>query len=304
MALVFSTEDQFPRNRLAFWREAVCESYVALDCTSEAPETFTGRIELHRLSKISASYVGGTQQDVRRRRCDIARDTKASFLVSIQMREQSVIQQGGRRAHLMPGDFALYSSIDPYSLNIPDGFLQLVIQMPRDDLLARLPHADLLTGTRVSGQGQIGRLVRESVSQLIAAVDGANEVLLSCLQDSVTDLIATGLASLDDATVTLSQPDRQVLLRAHAFLEVNLADPTLNREKLSAAMGLSVRRLGEIFQAHGQPIAATIREMRLQKIAADLLDPRNRHLSIRELAIKWGICNLSSSPAHSARGSI
>ena len=251
-----------------------------------------GQIELHRLSNISASIVGGTQQYVRRRRRDIARDTDASFLVSIQMSARSVISQGGRQARLLPGDLALYSSTDPYTLNMPDDFSQMVVQIPRRDLLARLPNADLLTGSRVDGQTEIARLARGSISQLIDAGDRLNDIALRCLQDAVTDLIAGGLASLDNAPVSLGEPDQLTLLRARAHIEDRLSDPELNRETLASAMGMSVRRLSEIFQKQGQPIAATIREMRLQKIAAEMLDPRNRNRSIGELAMKWGIYNL------------
>ena len=107
----------------------------------------------------------------------------------------------------------------------------------------------------------------------------------------MTDLIATGLASLDTAPLSLSHPDRQMIIRAHTFLAENLADPALNRQMLSDAVGLSVRRLSEIFEANDQSIAATIREMRLKKIAAEMIDPRNRSRSINELAIKWGLYN-------------
>ncbi|MEL7154575.1 MAG: hypothetical protein AAFN51_12440, partial [Pseudomonadota bacterium] len=72
MAILFSTDDVSQRDRFAYWREAVCDSYVPLECSSEMPERFHGSIKLHRLSKISASYVGGGQQHVRRRKRDIA----------------------------------------------------------------------------------------------------------------------------------------------------------------------------------------------------------------------------------------
>lgn len=251
-----------------------------------------GQIELHRLSSISASIVCGTQQHVRRRRRDIARDTDASFLVSIQMSARSLITQSGRQARLLPGDLALYSSTDPYSLNMPDDFSQMVVQIPREKLVARLPNADLLTGSRVDGRSEIARLARDSISQLLDAGDRLNDIALSCLQDAVIDLIAGGLASLDNGPISLSEPDQLMLLRARAYIEDHLADAELNRETLASAMGMSVRRLSEIFQKQGQPIAATIRDMRLQKIAAEMLDPRNRHRSIGELAMKWGIYNL------------
>ena len=293
VAILFSTVDVSQRDRFAYWREAVCDSYVPLECSSEMPERFHGSIKLHRLSKISASYVGGGQQHVRRRKRDIARATDASFLVSVQLKGNTLIEQDGRQAYLRPGDFALYSSIEPYDLHPPEGFEQLVLQIPREELLARLPNADVLTGRRVSGSGQIGGLASATLSSLVGAIEHTNATVLSCMQDTICDLVATGLASLVETPIALSKPEQQILIRARAFLADNLRDPTLDREMLAAAMGMSVRRLSEIFRHEGAGIAETIREMRLIRIAAEMRDARYRRLTIGEIAFKWGIGNLS-----------
>lgn len=294
MATFLSTNSVKQQERFSFWREAVCDSYVQLDCNSSAPDTFQGEIILHRLSQLSASFVAGSKQEVRRRKRDIARSHDASFLISLQLNREAVIEQADRAAHLTPGDFALYSSTDRYALHLPDGFRQLVIQVPRDDLLRRLPNADLLTGTTVRGGSVMGGLVNDSVLRMVSAIDQSNEVVRHCMQDTIVDLFATGLASLDQAKFELSAPEQQVLLRANAFLKSNLANPDLDRTMLAEAVGFSVRRLGEIFQGDGKSIAMTIRAMRLQRIAADLKDQRFGRCSISDIAYRWGVRNLQS----------
>ncbi|MEO0388947.1 MAG: helix-turn-helix domain-containing protein [Pseudomonadota bacterium] len=294
MTVVLTTDTIAKRDRLDYWRDAVCASYVPLECLSDTPDDFAGTIQLHRLSKISASFVGGSQQTVRRRRRDIARATDASFLISLQIEKTGRIEQSDRSAVLAAGDFGLYSSIDRYALTLPDGFRQLVLQVPRDEMLRRLPNADLLTGIQVSGASEVGGLVTDGIRRLVRALDTANPVMLHCMQDAIVDLVATGLASVSGSAVELSDPERQILIRARAFLHANLADPDLDRTMLAGAMGLSVRRLGEIFQRDGHSIAATIREMRLRQIAADLRDPRFARQSVSEIALKWGANNLPS----------
>ena len=149
MAILLSTNSVRQVERFAFWREAVCDAYVHLDCECSHPDEFDGEIVLNRLSRLSASFVSGSQQSVRRRRKDIARAGEESFLISLQMKREGSVSQHERSARLQPGDFALYSSVDRYRLELPDGFRQLVVQIPREDLLSRLPTADLLTGIRV-----------------------------------------------------------------------------------------------------------------------------------------------------------
>lgn len=294
MAVLLSTETVRQHDRLDYWRDAVCASYVPLECSSPNPKNFSGAIELHRMSKVSASYVTGSKQVVRRRKRDIGAAGDASFLISLQLNQTGVLEQSDRHAVLRPGDFGLYSSIDPYALTLPEGFRQLVLQVPRDDMLRRLPNADRLTGISVSGASEIGSLVNDGITRLISSIDTTNDLMMQCLQDTIVDLVATGLASLGQTKFDLSRPEQLVLMRAHAFLIAHLADPELSRDVLAKAMGLSVRRLSEIFQIEGNSIATTIREMRMRHIAADLIDPRYARVSISELAMKWGIINLQS----------
>lgn len=294
MAVLLSTDTVRQSDRLDYWRDAICASYVPLECSSASPKNFDGAIEMHRMSKVSASYVTGSQQNVRRRKRDIGRAGDASFLISLQLNKAGVLEQSNRSAVLQPGDFGLYSSIDPYALTLPDGFRQLVIQVPREDMLRRLPNADRLTGISVSGTSEVGSLVNDGVTRLVRSIDTANDLMLQCLQDTIVDLVATGLASLRQTKFDLSRPEQLVLMRARAFLHAHLANPELSRNVLAQEMGLSVRRLSEIFRIEGTSIAATIREMRMRHIAADLVDPRHSRTSISELAMKWGVNNLQS----------
>jgi len=294
VTVVLSTKAMSKLDRFAYWRDAVCSSYVPLECETSTPESFNGSIELSRMSKISTSYVSGSRQVVRRRRSDIGRTTDASFLVSLQLCTRGVLKQAGREAHLRPGDFALYSSIDRYELDLPDGFRQFVLQVPREDFLRRLPNADLLTGQRVAGDSEIGTLVHDNIANLMQLLDGKNELMMQCIQDTMVDLFASGLASLSGAKLELSVPEQQVMLRAMTFIRANLSNPELDRKMLAKAMGLSVRRLSEIFQADGRSIAATIKKLRMRQVAKDLKNPLFERHSISELSMKWGVYNLQS----------
>lgn len=291
-----TTSEIAPRDRFAFWREAVCESYVQLDCNSPRPDTFHGEIQLHRMSQISASVVGGSEQLVRRRRRDIGRASEAFFLVSLQLENDGMIEQADRVAILQKGDFTLYSSVDPYTITVPDNFKQLVIQVPRDRMLSRLPNADLLTATAVRGNSGLGGLVRDSIPRLIEASVHTDGVAHACLQDTIVDVLASGIATLRSASMHLTAPERQQMARARSFICNNLKNPDFNRVVLADHLEISVRRLSEIFKADGTPVAMMIREMRLQRIAADLCDIRCSGLSISQIAMKWGINNLQHFP--------
>ena len=228
------------------------------------------------------------------RKRDISRSSDESFLISLQLTNDGVVEQCDRQALLKPGDFALYSSVDRYRLELPNGFRQLVVQVPRDDLLSRLPNADLITGIRVSGQGLIGSVVNDAVLRLVGAMEQSNDAVAQCAQESIIDLFVTGFASIDQSKYHLSNPEHQIIMRSNALIRSNLYDQSFGRTALAAAMGMSVRRLSEIYQRDGKSISSTIRQMRLDRIAADLKDSRLSRHSIGDISRKWGIENQPS----------
>lgn len=288
----FSTRDVRDHERFSYWREAVCDAYVQLGCECDGRDGFHGDIRLERLSKLSLSRVSGNAHKVYRRRIDIARSSKAFFLLSLQLKQSARVTQHRRSAELEAGDLVLYSSTDPYALELTDSFEQLVVQVPRGKLLSRLPAADLLTGRRLRGESAIGQVVGDGILRIADSLQPSDIPVQDHMQDAIIDLMAAGFASVAETAYEVSRPAQQLLERARAYIEANLADPGLNRNEVAAAMGMSVRRLNEIFAQEETSLAAAIRTARLRQIARDLKDPRLLSQSISEIAMRWGLGNL------------
>lgn len=287
----YDTSDVPVPDRFSYWNEAVCDSYVQLGCDTKEQRSFHGLIEIARHSILSISHVTGKAHLVRRRRRDIRRATDSYFLLSLQTANSSRISQYAETAILKPGDMALYSSTDPYELELADDFAQTVVQVPKDKLLARLPNADMMTARKIDGQSGIGRLVRENILAFSAHAGASNSLLQSLVQDTLMDLIATGLAARGQDPVELSSPEQHVMLRAKSHIRGNLGDPDLDRHMVTRESGMSVRRLNAIFAKEGTSLSAFIRRSRLDAIAGELRDPRFLGLSISEIAGKYGFEN-------------
>lgn len=290
----YDTNDVAQQDRFAYWRESVCDSYVQLGCDSENRSNFRGLIDIARHSVVSISKVAGLSHTVERRKRDISAAADSYFLLSLQTAESSQVTQFGKTAHLNPGDMALYSSTDPYTLKLSDDFSKTVVQLPTAKLIARLPNAEMLTARRIDGQSGIGKLVRENVLAFAEHVNTANPMVQSLLQDTLIDLIATGLASHGAERIELSSPEQHVMLRAKSFIRANLGDQNLDRNRVAAEIGMSVRRLNDIFAKEDTSISAFIRKMRLDAVANDLRDSRFQRHSISELAFRHGFSNLQN----------
>src|SRR5271170_6574217 len=101
MQKLWSTETVESRDRLSYWIEAVCDTYVQLDCdTPQREAIFRGEIEGGQLATLGLSRVSASSQRVRRTPTKIAQATEDYFLVSIQVAGQGTIVQDGRVAEL------------------------------------------------------------------------------------------------------------------------------------------------------------------------------------------------------------
>lgn len=288
MSIAYRTEDLPEKQRFEYWREAVCDTYVRLGCETPTPEHFQGEIQLCRLSLLQLSTVSGSKQCVQRRYKDIAHTNEAHFLFSLQIRHQCQVHQAGRSSLLLPGDATLYSSTRPYELQLKDAFQQLVLLIPKAPLLTRVPNAESLTARQIPGSSETGQLLSQTLPQIAQVIESQNHTAQHLLQNTVLDLVATSLASLQETSFELSQPEQQLLLRAQAYIQNHLSDPELDRQRVAKSCGVSTRRLSEIFAKHRSSISAYIRAQRLERVASELRHPNCAQHSISEIAFRWG----------------
>lgn len=293
METTFRTENTARNERFAYWREAICDAYVHLGCEMLEHDDFTGEIVLRRLGSVSVSRVSSSPQHVVRRPKDISRASDEFFLLSLQLSGTGRVVQHQREAVLQPGDFALYSSSDPYELIFPESFRQIVIQVPKADLSETLPVADLITAiavdTRRTARCQVGGALTAIAAETFAdrTVDSLERA------ETIVDLISGGLASIAGRPSSrFRRHDRLTVLRIESFIASNLRNPKLSRTLVAAGMGMSVRRINELLAEKQSSITERIREARLAQIASELQDPANARKRISDLAGKWGFRNM------------
>jgi len=289
MDMVFRTDDVGVSERFSYWSDAVCTSYTKLSCDTEHQQNFIGGIALKKFANFGSSKVWGSGQVVQRSASDITQYDDESVLLSFQIKNQCEVRQDGRSTVIKPGEFAAYRSSDPYRLRLCDDFQQHVIQIPHCALLKRLPNIDRITARSVSAD--VGAAIYFSIRKIIGLGPSSNEVMRACLEETVVDLIATGLASLDEGQAKLRMSGQKILMRARDFITKSCNRPNLSRTDVSEAVGVSVRRLNELFAKENSSIQCEIREARLQSICADLTDPRLTHVAVADIAFRHGIEN-------------
>ncbi|MDX3726598.1 helix-turn-helix transcriptional regulator [Streptomyces caniscabiei] len=76
-----------------------------------------------------------------------------------------------------------------------------------------------------------------------------------------------------------------------------IVEPATSAERVAAAIGVSARHLSRVFRDSGVTPARYILDRRLARAREQLADPGSRHLTVAEIAHRWGF----ASQAHFTR---
>jgi AraC-like DNA-binding protein len=290
MSRLLSTTQVDPRDRLSYWIDAVCDTYVQLDC--DAPEqggSIEGEIRLDTLSTLELSCVTASAQHVRRTPAKIADASEDYFLVSIQTVGQGAVVQDGRRALLRPGDFALYDSTRPYELLFEGDFQQYVLMLPGPALRSQLRDTQMLTARPVSGRRGAGHLMIGMIQSLAKDIDTLEPASAAAVAQSVEHILVAGLCSLRDPQLqSVSQLTAFHREQIKAFVRERLRDPQLGVAQIAAHLRLSPSTVHRVFAGEPCSISDWIWAHRLDGVKRDLCDPALASRSVSELAFSWG----------------
>jgi AraC-like DNA-binding protein len=294
MQVVLATSAVAEKKRLQFWRDAVCDTFVELDCQAVSEGPFFGEITTAQCDEMHFSRVRADGQTVDRTQGRIRRAREEIVLISVQTRGSGVVAQDGRQATLRPGDFACYDSTRPYTLSFDAQFEQIVLHLPRKAMIRRIGPTEAVTATRVAAASPLGSLVAPFIGNAAAIVTELGAVAAGRLSEVCLGLVTTALGDLTSRRPANDSPARAALtFRAKAIIERNLSDAHLNSEKVAALMGISPRYLQDLFHSENETVSEWIWSRRLEKARRDLFDPLLAKESITQIALACGFCDLA-----------
>jgi AraC-like DNA-binding protein len=294
MTVLHTTAEVAAARRFAFWREAVCETFVQLDCERLSDRPFAGEITTATTSTANFSRVKSRDHQVTRTARRIRQATEETVLVSLYLDGAGTIRQDGREAALRPGNFALYDSTRPYTLHLPGDFEQIVLHMPRDRMMHALGRTEPYTAIAVDGGTATGALALSCLREVAAIVPTADPDTADRLSGVAASLVAAALGErLGHMPAAPTWPRASLLYRAKAAIEDSLQLAELDTRFLAKRLTVSPRYLQALFQEEGTTVSAFIRERRLDRCREELSNPRLAGRSIGEVAYAAGFSDLA-----------
>ncbi len=298
MSQRFTTDDVAATDRLDYWRDAICDVFVQLDCTSARRRGFYGHVSTDALENVTLSLVDADGQHVMRGRRQLAKAREDDFLLSVHVRGTGVVRQDGRDAVLQQGAMALYASTRPYQLLFPGPFAQLVVQLPRAVLATAIANPDALTARTLSPTIPETRMLGAAIAELKRNAGMISPASRTHVASSLVQGLAAALATLPQATTAREFDGRsQSRARIRSYVEAHIDDPALSATSIAEALGLSRQHLYRLFAGRDESLERFIWRARLERVHADLANPALAAISIGEICMRRGF----RSPEHFSR---
>jgi AraC-like DNA-binding protein len=300
MSVLVRATDVPPASRAEYFRDAVRAAFGPLDMRAgdgyELPDQVrASELGAIRIGELSASKPGGadrTRRHIQAMDADICK-------VDVVAEGEVVIEQGGRRARLHAGEYALVDFCHPTHWTNTWSTRVVSIAFPRKLLPLRTDDVTKLTALGFSADDGPGALFSSTARQIAGHFDDFDPSSAVRVGTATLDLITVALAGRLDRGGDLPSDVRQraLLLRMHAFIEDQLADPDLTPATIADAHHVSIRYLYKLFEGEQASVAGLIKERRLERCRRDLMDPSLGDMPVGAIAASWGLLN----PTHFSR---
>lgn len=297
MNLLYSTDDEPPRKRFQLWQEVVTTQVAAANHYVDDDRTFHAKIETAKVDTIdflrltnSAGRSTCSASHIKRRL-----DTGKVF-VSVQLEGESCCSQDDRSSRRQPGEFIIIDNRPSEIVTRRDN-QALIIAVPRDRIEKVLGSTRRYTALTIGRDLASTSLATTFVKNLIDVSHRLSADAAVRMATIGIELIIASFAERLALHVPQSLQGTVIVQRAKAQVEAKFHDPSFDPPQLAAALGISLRRLQQLFHEQNVSISNWIWRQRLEAAARRLADPGHTHLSIGEIAYSCGF----SSQAHFTR---
>lgn len=274
---------------LGSFRRLVSSSFVPLRVTAQPAEPFAARLSAEQADDVVFTEIAAHPHLVERTPETISRGGSGYYKVSLMLSGSSILVQDGREVVIGPGDLSVYDTSRPYSLMFGEPFRNLIMMFPKDRLSLPAPFTEQLTAVSLGREHpDLAPLVAAYLSRFPAQLAPLAPPVRAKLAHTGLDLVSTLFSCILDAAPEQRDPHRLLLRTISGYIDHHLASPGLSPGSIAAAHFISTRHLHALFREQNSTVSTWIRERRLERCRADLLDPVLATRTIAAIAAGWG----------------
>lgn len=283
-------------NVFSRWGEQMSSQLLTLEGRNLQPaEPFSGRAAIARFHRSVVADIRASSHRVMRTRSLISADQDRYFKVMWQVSGRNRIEHRGSTLTIEPGEWTIYDTAQPYSVDTSEGSHFLVLLLPVSQVHPSNPGIDFVAGKVLPTRGT-AEIARSALAGMLAGGVELEQEGAIVMQDSISALIGAAVTQVCGQSTREEGAVNRRLQKLQAYIESHLTDPELCPEAVAQACAMSRRSLYTAFNALGQTPNSFILQRRLAVAAQRLADPQLR-TTITQLAFELGF----SDAAHFSR---
>lgn len=266
------------------WERHNADALVALECQLLDDLGFEALEANLQLEQVHLARVRATRHVVERPVALVDRHPTGSLAVYAALRGDAVLEYGGRRRVLRPGQVVVCDADRPFVRSFGHGLEELAVKVPLPALAERTGRAALAEPVVIDA-GPTGDRYGKALVRLVAgALRGDQPVPAE--EEAVLDLVAV-IAS--EGRVAPATAHRAV---AKAYIEERLCDASLSAADVAVGAGISARHLSRLFAESGTSVPRHILGRRLD-LAYSMLAGGAPDLRTAAVAERCGFTSVS-----------
>lgn len=286
MITILSTEHVAPSAQFGIFSKAIRR---IADLTAHRLDSrpFNAKIQIARIGLVECSFIDSDPVIIERGLSNIERDKGNDYFLALQVAGIGTVRHLGRDMRLKPGDYSIFDSALPYSIEVDSPVQRIVLRFPKEEFLRRGMLTDTVCGRIFNGEsgtsGLVSRIVRALQSEKADSFPEIGHSLASAMLDLISEA-----ESEDGAKAQTTRSNDQILRRIRMIVLENLADPDMSVSQIAEKAGISVRYIHRIFGSTGITLHKWIENERLDRAYQALKNPNHRHRTVQDIAFSNG----------------
>jgi AraC-like DNA-binding protein len=290
------TDAVAPRERVACWADWIDRLFNGLDSDLYGDTGFDGRMATTSAGEVILTRLEANRHRVLRSRDSVRASEQGYLKIVAPLLGCAGVEQNGRRAWVMPGQWSLYDTTSTYAVSNPVRVEHLIVMLPKAQLAQRGLPLHALTARTLGAGGGVARIALETMRSAWRELPGMPDDAARAVGDAITEFVRLSLLDLAGRGSALTQ--REALReRIKQLVARRLGEPGFGVDDIARALNCSRRHLYNAFAGEPDGVAGYLLAQRLDAARRDLLDARRAGVSITTIALERGF----SSPAHFSR---
>ncbi|MEV7677764.1 helix-turn-helix domain-containing protein [Streptomyces sp. NPDC088341] len=291
---ILRTQESGLRCGFHAWGDLVTDACGPLRVYRTEPGAFQGAISTGTFGTVQLAEVRAGPHAVERTELLVNKAADTPLYLTCVLDGEVRVNQGELTAVARKGNFFCYDSSRPFTLWMrrPIHMVSVKFDHHLVDLRAGLEHP-LRAATWCGARGA-SVLLADLLRSAVRNMPQLDPVVTDHLGSSVASLVGAVCSEKLGAEVRDPALARRALLhRIKTFARARLGSPELSSRLLARSHNISLRYLQILFHDEDTSPALWIRNERLERCRDDLSDPRTAHLTVANIAERWGLDSAS-----------